>query len=71
MTGPGNNDAGLAPGVKNSHQANIAVYSADNVSENQPIKPEIDLQSWAKLGGIGKPSRTERRAKSAWTRGRK
>ncbi len=64
-----NDDAGLAPGVKTTQLTEITADSAVIVSEKQQNKPEIDLQSWAKLGGIGKPSRTERRAKSAWTRG--
>lgn len=53
-----NDDAGLAPGVKNSHQENIVSYSAAIVVENQHINPEIDLQNGSQLGGIAKPSRT-------------
>lgn len=64
-----NENARLQPGVKNTQQTHIAADSADNVSEKQPKKPEIDLQSWAKLGGIGKPIRTASKAKKSWIRG--
>ncbi len=40
MSNRTNDDAGLAPGVKNSHQENIVAHSAANVSENKHIKPE-------------------------------
>jgi hypothetical protein len=65
---PGNDDARRQPGVKTTQQTDIAADSADIVAENQPIKPEIDLASWAALGGIGKLSRTERKPKRAWKR---
>lgn len=29
-------------------------------------KPDIDLQSWASLGGNAKPSRTDRKQKRSW-----
>jgi hypothetical protein len=32
-------------------------------------KPDVDLQSWAALGGNAKPSRTDRRQKRGWKRG--
>jgi hypothetical protein len=32
------------------------------------VKPEVDLQSWAALGGNAKPSRTDRRQKRSWRR---
>ncbi len=36
-----------------------------------PMKPEIDLASWAALGGTAKPSRTDRRQKRGWKRGQR
>jgi hypothetical protein len=38
-------------------------------SDSQDFKPEIDLQSWASLGGNAKPSRTDSRQKRGWKRG--
>ncbi len=35
------------------------------------VKSEVDLQSWAALGGNVKPSRTDHRQKRAWKRGGK
>ena len=32
------------------------------------VKPEVDLQSWAALGGTAKPYRTDRRQKRGWNR---
>lgn len=37
-------------------------------SDSQEFKPEIDLQSWASLGGNVKPSRTDRKQKRTWKR---
>jgi hypothetical protein len=37
-------------------------------SDSQEFKPEIDLQSWAALGGNTKPSRTDRQQKRTWKR---
>ena len=71
MDAPNNNNAGRQPGVKTTHQASITDDFADIVAEKQPIKPEVDLLSWAALGGNAKPSRTDRRAKSARKRDRK
>lgn len=41
-------------------------YSAQSQDVSQSTKPDIDLQSWAELGG--KPSR-DRRQKKSWKRG--
>jgi hypothetical protein len=38
-------------------------------SQESTQKPEIDLQSWASLGGNTKPSRTDRKPKRTWQRG--
>jgi hypothetical protein len=35
------------------------------------LKADVDLQSWAELGSMAKPSRADRRAKSSWKRGKK
>lgn len=48
--------------------ADFAADCAVIVSDNQTIKPEIDLQSWLALGA-SKPSRTDRRQKRGWKRG--
>jgi hypothetical protein len=32
------------------------------------VKPDVDLLSWASLGGNTKPSRTERKPKRTWRR---
>jgi hypothetical protein len=37
-------------------------------SQDFTHKPEIDLQSWASLGGNTKPSRTDRKQKRTWKR---
>lgn len=37
-------------------------------SASQDFKPEVDLQSWASLGGNVKPSRTDRKPKRGWKR---
>jgi hypothetical protein len=41
------------------------------VTGNRMVKPEIDLQSWAALGGNTKPSRTDRSQKRSGKRGGK
>lgn len=38
-------------------------------STEPTTKPEIDLASWAALGGNAKPSRSDRRPKGSWKRG--
>lgn len=70
---PGNGNAPElgGEGREVKQQTDIAVDHAAIVAETQPIKPEIDLESWSKLGGISKPSRTERKAKRSWIRGAK
>lgn len=67
MSAATNEKASLA-GLASSKNTFFA-DSAANVAEIQPKKPEIDLQSWAKLGGIGKPIRTASKAKKSWIRG--
>jgi len=42
---------------------------AKQPSPSRPVKPEVDLQTWAALGGNAKPSRTDRRQKRGWKRG--
>jgi hypothetical protein len=66
MSAPGNEKTSLAGLVssENTFSANHAV----NFCEKQPIKPEIDLASWAALGGSVKPSRSERKPKRTWKR---
>jgi hypothetical protein len=46
-----------------------AVDHFDNHSTEPTTKPEIDLASWAALGGNAKPSRSDRRPKGSWKRG--
>jgi hypothetical protein len=61
MTGPGNEKASLA-GLASSE---------NNISQDstaRPAKPELDLKSWAALGGSVKPSRIARTKKRAWLR---
>ena len=48
--------------------ADFVADCAAIVADNQPIKPEIDLQSWLALGA-SKPSRTDHRQKRGWKRG--
>jgi hypothetical protein len=69
VSAPGNEKASLA-GLASSENT-FSGNNAANVADNQHIKPEIDLASWAALGGIGKPSRTERKAKKSWRRAAK
>jgi hypothetical protein len=69
MSANGNEKTSLAGLV--SSENTFSGNNADIIAENQPIKPEIDLKSWAKRGGIAKPSRTERKPKHSWNRGGK
>ena len=55
-----NNEKASPAGLASSEN-NI---SADSTAK--PGKPDIDLASWAALGGGVKPSRTDRRAKRSW-----
>jgi len=41
---------------------------ADNAAENKPIKPIFNLASWFVQDANIKPSRTDRKQKSAWKR---
>lgn len=54
-------------GREEKQLADNTVDSAANVSVIQPIKPEMDLASWASLGANVKASR-DRRAKKSWLR---
>jgi hypothetical protein len=38
------------------------------LDHDHTVKPEIDLQSWASLGGNIKPSRTECKQMRSWKR---
>lgn len=40
-----------------SSENTFSIDSAANVAKFQPIKPEIDLLSWSKLGSNAKPFR--------------
>jgi len=67
MTSTNDNAPWLAGG-RGAGTQEIADYAADHAdigAENQPFKPEIDLVTWAALGG--KPSR-DRHPKKAWKR---
>ena len=62
-------NAGLAPGAENSHQADNVSDCADITVDNQPIKRDLDLASWVALGANVKPSRFNRKQKRGWQRG--
>lgn len=55
-------------GAKKQEKAGFAADIAENAAETQGQKPDVDLQSWAAMGG--KPSR-DRRQKRGWKRGAK
>ena len=70
MTDPTNGNVPELAGSQDAKsKANFIANSAAIIGETQPIKPDIDLLSWAELGGFGKPSRAERKAKKSWIRG--
>jgi len=52
--------------MKQAHSSRKDAALAHELS--QSVKPEIDLQSWASLGGNVKPSRTDRKQKRTWKR---
>ncbi len=64
---------GNAPGLGsercavNQESANNGVDCADICNEKQR-KPDVDLKSWAALGGNVKPSRADRLPKKSWRR---
>ncbi len=66
MSATGNEKTSLAGLVSSDN-----IFSTNHaaiVSENQHINPEIDLKSWALLGGMSKPSHTDRKQKPTWKR---
>lgn len=59
---PGNgNSQALAGALGAVKQEGFTADSAANIDEIQSNKPEIDLESWSKLGGNTKPSREQKR----------
>lgn len=57
------------------HQGQGAKKTSDNRDDTAPahdlshtVKPDVDLLSWASLGGNVKPSRTDRKPKRTWKR---
>lgn len=69
MSAPTNGNAPELAGERGAKEtASNAADCADNVADNQAVKPEVDLARWASLGGNIKPSRIDRKQKRGWKR---